>query len=171
MAIRSSPFLRKVVEAGEAQVDRLVSQLLGNDRFVASVQSVVSRTLDAKGTLDKRIRAGLATMNLPSTHDIDDLRQLLDEVGRSVGELAGKVEGLERAMAAQKPPAKATTARTQGKVASVAKPKAAGVQAKARPSKAGGAKAAGASARVKSKADAGVAAKGKTPAPKSTEGS
>lgn len=156
------------MEAGEAQLDRLVTQILGNDRFVASVQTVVSRTLDAKGTLDKRIRSGLATMNLPSTQDIEELRQQLDEVGRSVGELAGKLDGLERAVAAQRPAAKSTATRTQGKVAQGTKPKAAGA-GRATTAKAGAAKA---GARKAGSAKAGGAkTKAKTAAPKGPEGS
>lgn len=125
MAIRSSPFLKRVMEAGEAQVDRLVGQLWGNERFVAAVQSVVSRTLDAKGTLDKRIRAGLATMHLPTTQDVEELRAGLGEVRRMVEDLGEKVAKIEQALATQ-PATKAASTRTQGRVAKApAKPKAA----------------------------------------------
>lgn len=115
MAIRSNPFLRKMMEAGEAQIDRLVGQILSNERFVASVQTVVSRTLSAKGNLDRSIRAGLATMNLPSTRDIEDLRSRLDELDRSLADLGGKLSHVERTLSeAARAPKKASPAAGAG---------------------------------------------------------
>lgn len=111
MAFRSNPWVQKVVAAGEAQLDRLTSQILGNERFVAAVQTAVSRTLAAKGTMDKSIRAVLATMNLPSVQDIDDLRSRLDELDRSISELAAKISEVEKGIAAPAPKATRTRAK------------------------------------------------------------
>lgn len=107
MPIRSNPWVQKVMAAGEAQLDRLASQILGSERFISVVQTAVSRTLSARDMLDRSIRAVLATMNLPSVQDIDDLRRRLDELDRSISELADKLGQLEKAGAAPK------TARTR----------------------------------------------------------
>ena len=114
MGIRSNPVVRKVVEAGEAQVGRMANQLLSNERFVQAIQQIVSRTLSARGTLDKSLRSALATMNLPSTGDVDELRRRLDDIDRTVTELDGKLGRLEEALAGQKAaaaPAKKPAAR------------------------------------------------------------
>lgn len=102
MAIRRNPLVQKMMEIGEAQLDRLTTQILGNEKFVSAVQGIVSRSLSAKGTLDRSIRAALATMSLPSVKDIDDLRGRLDELDRSIGEIAAKLEKVEKGMGAQK---------------------------------------------------------------------
>lgn len=138
MAIRSNPWIQKVVSAGEAQVDRLVTQLLGNEKFVATVQSAVSRTLAAKGTLDKSIRGVLASMSLPSVKDIDDLRGRLDELDRSLGELGAKLDEVEKKIAAKPSAPRKTAAKTAAKAS---KPKASGGAAKKAPAKAAPAKA------------------------------
>lgn len=113
MAIRSNPLVQKMLELGEAQLDRLTTQILGNEKFVSAVQSIVSRSLSAKGTLDKSIRTVLATMSLPSVQDIDDLRGRLEELDRSVGELAAKLDKVEKAMA--KPASRTASRQTKAK--------------------------------------------------------
>lgn len=108
MGIRSNPVVKRVMEAGEAQVGRLAGQLLSNERFVQAIQQMVAGTLAAKGTLDKSLRGALATMNLPSTADVDELRRRLDDLDRTMTELDVKLGRLESKLGApQKEPAKA----------------------------------------------------------------
>jgi glycine cleavage system regulatory protein len=90
-----------------AQMNRLITQLLSNETFLATMQSLVSRTLAAKGSLDKSLRGALATMNLPSTGDVESLRKKLDDLDRTITELDAKFTRLEAAVAAPKPAKKA----------------------------------------------------------------
>lgn len=107
MASRSKTLVKRVMEVGEAQVDRVVGQLLANERFVAAIQGVVATSLAAKGSLDKSLRSALATMNLPSTADVAELGRRLDRLERVLAELDEKVGRLEAPPAAAKaPPAK-----------------------------------------------------------------
>jgi chromosome segregation ATPase len=92
---RSNPVLKRVMEASEAQVGRLASQLVSNERFIQAIQQIVAGTLAAKGTLDKSLRGALATMNLPSTRDFEELRRRLDDLDRTMTELDGKLDRLE----------------------------------------------------------------------------
>lgn len=87
--------MRKMVEAGEAGIGRLAGQLMGNDRFVAAVGAVVSKTLAAKGTLDKSLRAALASMNLPSSSDVEAVHRKLDELERALADLEARLSQLE----------------------------------------------------------------------------
>ncbi|HWV36964.1 MAG TPA: hypothetical protein VN033_00640 [Vulgatibacter sp.] len=105
MASRSKALVKRVMEVGEAQIDRVVGQLLANERFVGAVQGVVAGSLAAKGSLDKSLRSALATMNLPSTADVEELGRRLDRMERVLAELDEKLSRLEA-------PAKATKART-----------------------------------------------------------
>lgn len=102
---RSRNLVQRVMEAGEAQVDRVVGQLLSNEKFVSAVQSVVATTLAAKGTLDKSLRGALATMNLPSTADVAELGRRLDRLERVLAELDEKLGRLEAAPASPSEPA------------------------------------------------------------------
>jgi len=102
---RSRNLVQRVMEAGEAQVDRVVGQLLSNEKFVSAVQSVVATTLAAKGTLDKSLRGALATMNLPSTADVAELGRRLDRLERVLAELDEKLGRLEAASGAPAEPA------------------------------------------------------------------
>lgn len=109
MESRPRTLVKRVMEAGEAQVDRVVGQLLANERFVGAVQGVVATSLAAKGSLDKSLRGALATMNLPSTADVAELGRRLDRMERVLAELDAKLARLEspRATTEAARPAKA----------------------------------------------------------------
>ena len=87
--------MRKGVEAGEAGIGRLAGQLLSNERFVAAVQGIVTRTLAAKGTLDKSLRVALSTMNLPTTSDVEAVHHKLDELERLLSDLENRLAKVE----------------------------------------------------------------------------
>jgi hypothetical protein len=74
---------------------RMLEQVLTSERFVAAVQEISAATLAARGTLDRSLKAALASMNLPSTADVDELRRRLDDLDRLMTELHGKLERIE----------------------------------------------------------------------------
>jgi hypothetical protein len=76
-----------------------VTQLLTSERFVAAVQEISSRTLAARGTLDRSIKSALASMNLPSTADVAELRRRLDDLDRLMTELHAKLASIEQKVA------------------------------------------------------------------------
>ena len=86
--------MKKLVATGEERVGKLVQQLMSNERFVAGVQGMVTRALSAKGTLDRSLRGALAAMNLPSTGDVDALKEKIEDLERLLSQLEGKVDQL-----------------------------------------------------------------------------
>jgi polyhydroxyalkanoate synthesis regulator phasin len=92
--LKNNPVMKKLVATGEERVGKLAQQLLSNERFVAAVQTIVSRTLSAKGTLDKSLRTALSAMNLPSTGDLEILREKVDDLERLLSNVEAKVDQL-----------------------------------------------------------------------------
>ena len=90
--LKDNPMMKKLVATGEERIGKLVQQLMSNEKFVAGVQTIVSRGLSAKGTVDKSIRSALSAMNLPSTADLETLREKIDEVEKILGTLEGKID-------------------------------------------------------------------------------
>ena len=95
--LKDNPVMKKLVATGEQRIGKLAQQLLSNEKFVTAVQSLVSRTLSAKGTLDKSIRSALSAMNLPSTGDLEIVREKIDELERLLSSVEGKVDQLAEA--------------------------------------------------------------------------
>src|SRR3954451_5637646 len=89
--LKNNPVMKKLMETGEEHIGKLAQQLLSNEKFVTAVQGLVSRTLQAKGTLDGALRAALGAMNLPSTADIESLRSKVDDLERMLASVEGKV--------------------------------------------------------------------------------
>jgi polyhydroxyalkanoate synthesis regulator phasin len=92
--LKNNPVMKKLVATGEERVGKLVQQLMSNEKFVAGIQAIVSRALTAKGSLDKSIRTALSAMNLPSTGDVEHLREKLDELEKLLTQLESKVDRL-----------------------------------------------------------------------------
>jgi hypothetical protein len=91
-ALKDNPVMKRLMETGEERVGKLAQQLLSNERFVLAVQTLVSRTLAAKGTLDKSLRTALAAMNLPSTTDVEALMGKVEDLERLLGSVEKKLD-------------------------------------------------------------------------------
>ena len=92
--LKDNPMMKKLVATGEERIGKLVQQLMSNEKFVSGIQTILSRGLSAKGTVDKSIRSALSAMNLPSTGDLEVLREKIDEVEKLLGTLEGKIDQL-----------------------------------------------------------------------------
>lgn len=94
--IRNHPTVKRAIAAGEAQVGKIATQLLSNEKFVAGIQTIVSSALSAKGALDKQLKRALAAMNLPTTDDVDQLKAKLAELESLLDGLADKVSSIKK---------------------------------------------------------------------------
>ena len=57
-------------------------------------QSLVSKSLAAKGTVDKSLRSALSAMNLPSSADVESLRAKVEDLERLLTSVEKKVDAL-----------------------------------------------------------------------------
>lgn len=92
--LKDNPVVKKLVETGEERLGKIAQQLLSNEKFVAMVQGLVSRSLAAKGTLDATLRTALSAMNLPSTADVELLRSKVDDLEKLLASVESKVDTL-----------------------------------------------------------------------------
>ena len=95
--LKDNPMMRKLVATGEERIGKLVQQLMSNEKFVSGIQTIVSRGLSAKGTVDKSIRSALSAMNLPSTGDLEIVRDKIEELEKVLGQVEGKIDELMQA--------------------------------------------------------------------------
>jgi hypothetical protein len=95
--LKDNPVMKKLVETGEERLGKIAQQLLSNEKFVAMVQGLVSRSLAAKGTLDSALRTALSAMNLPSTADLELLRAKVDDLEKLLASVESKVDTLVNA--------------------------------------------------------------------------
>src|SRR5450432_2770601 len=92
--LKDNPMVKRLVETGEERVGKLASTLLSNETFVATVQSLVSKSLSAKGTVDKSLRSALAAMNLPSSADVESLKAKVEDLERLLTSVEKKLDAL-----------------------------------------------------------------------------
>ncbi len=94
--LKDNPVMKKLVATGEERIGKLAQQLLSNEKFVSALQSLVTRTLSAKGLLDKSIRSALSAMNLPSTADIETLKEKIEDLEQLLEGMESKVDQLAK---------------------------------------------------------------------------
>ena len=92
--LKNNPVMKKLVETGEERIGKIAQQLLSNEKFVTTVQTIVSRSLAAKGTLDKSLRTALSAMNLPSSADVETLKGKVEELEKLLSSVEGKLDTL-----------------------------------------------------------------------------
>lgn len=92
--LKDNPVMKKLVATGEERVGKLVQQLMSNEKFVAGVQTIMKSAFTAKGTMDKTLRGALAAMNLPSTGDVETLREKVEELEGLMEQIEGKLDAL-----------------------------------------------------------------------------
>ena len=101
--LKDNPVVKRLVETGEERLGKLAQQLMSNEKFIAALQTVISRSLAAKGTLDRSLRSALGAMNLPTTQDLEQLRTKVEDIERLLASVEQKVDAL--AQSNRKPPA------------------------------------------------------------------
>lgn len=92
--ITDSPVIKRMVELGEDQLNKITQQLLSNETFTQAIQSVVNNSLKAKGAVDKHVRIALSAMSLPSTDDVESLKSKLDGLEQSIDRIEKSLEKL-----------------------------------------------------------------------------
>lgn len=92
--LRKNPVVQKLMETGEERLGKLAQQLVSNEKFVATVQNLVNRSLAAKGTFDKSLQGALSAMNLPTTGDVDQIRSKVEDLERILSSVEAKVDAL-----------------------------------------------------------------------------
>lgn len=90
--ITDNPIFKRMMTTGEEQLGRLASQLVSNERFMASVQTAVSTALSAKGALDQQLASAMQAMHVPTLSDVKKVNDRLDELERIFEGLAQKVD-------------------------------------------------------------------------------
>ena len=95
--LKDNAVMKKLVATGEQRIGKLVQQLMSNEKFVSGIQTIVGRALSAKGSVDKSIRTALSAMNLPSTGDLETVREKIEELEKVLGQVEGKIDELMQA--------------------------------------------------------------------------
>lgn len=90
--LMDNPMMKRLVETGEERVGKMAQQLLSNEKFVLAIQTLVSRTLAAKGTLDKSLRGAMSAMNLPSTSDVESLQAKVEDLESMLASVEKKLD-------------------------------------------------------------------------------
>jgi hypothetical protein len=89
---------------------RVVTQLLSSERVMSGVQTVVSSALSAKATFDRGVRTAMQAVNLPTTHDVDELRRKLAELEAIIDGLSDHTRSADDGREAGEPEAPAKDA-------------------------------------------------------------
>ncbi|HEX9604654.1 MAG TPA: hypothetical protein VF973_12970 [Myxococcales bacterium] len=94
--LRDNPVLKKMIATGEERVGKLATQLLANEKLMGALQKTVSAALEAKGLVERNVQTVLATMNIPTSGDVQKLQGKIEELERVFEGLSAKIAELQK---------------------------------------------------------------------------
>lgn len=100
--ITDNPMFKKMMASGEEQLGRIAKELIGNEKFVQTLQGAVTTAIEAKGLLDRQVANTLAQLHVPTTQDMQKLNERLDELERIFEGLAQKVDDIAQKLEERK---------------------------------------------------------------------
>jgi len=103
-------FVEQMKSLGEEKVGQLAAKLLSNQKFVQGMQLVVSNSLEAKETLDRRVQVILGALGVPTAADHREIVERLEALERDLDEARDRNEALAADLAAMKTAALRSTA-------------------------------------------------------------
>ncbi|HET6438023.1 MAG TPA: hypothetical protein VFG59_08175 [Anaeromyxobacter sp.] len=85
-----SPSLRRVLNAGEERVGKVLGRLLASEAVTSGLQGLVSSAVKARDGFDRVLERALRATNLPSRTDLEALRHKLEELEATLEALAAR---------------------------------------------------------------------------------
>jgi hypothetical protein len=112
----SHPLLKKALAAGEEQFGKALGQVLSGDRAGTALQAMLAAAGQARERLDRALRAALDAAQVPSAHDVDELKRRLAEMEALLDGLSARLAREQGAAAEQEeagsaPPRRGTPPR------------------------------------------------------------
>jgi hypothetical protein len=84
-------WLDRVKQKGEERFTQMVGELLGNERFMSSLETALS----TKGYLERKVRTVLNTMSVASRLDVEELGSKLADVDRKLRQATKRLEVMQ----------------------------------------------------------------------------
>jgi len=86
------PVVKKAIAAGEEQAGRVVGKLLSSDAVAAGISNLLSAASAARATFDAGVQTALKAANLPSSNDVQALKQKIEELEALIDDLSARVD-------------------------------------------------------------------------------
>ena len=103
--------LKKVSGLGEEKLQKLIQELMNNEKIVITLMKVMQKTQEAKQTLDKNVQGALELINVPSKDDYNEIKKEITDISKKVNTLELKIDKLAKSLETKKEPVKKPTAK------------------------------------------------------------
>ncbi len=94
MADKHDSAVKTILGLGEEKMGEVVNQLLANEAFVSAVQKAITGSIGAKRSVDKGVATVLGMINVPTLEDIDKIRDKMNNLEDTIGEIGDRLEKL-----------------------------------------------------------------------------
>ncbi|MBI5526259.1 MAG: hypothetical protein HY897_07985 [Deltaproteobacteria bacterium] len=87
MPFKHDVVVKRIADRGEELIGKITNQVLGNEKFLAALQIIITQALATKSKVDKNVQHALSSLNLPSTADFE-------KIGQKIGDLEEMLDGI-----------------------------------------------------------------------------
>ena len=90
--VLKNPVVKKAIAAGEEQAGKVVGKLLASDAVATGLSNLLSAASAARATFDAGVQTALKAANLPSSGEVQALKQKIEELESLIDELSARVD-------------------------------------------------------------------------------
>jgi len=90
--VLKNPVVKKAIAAGEEQAGKVVGKLLASDAVATGLSNLLSAASAARATFDAGVQTALKAANLPSSSEVQALKQKIEELESLIDELSARVD-------------------------------------------------------------------------------
>jgi len=90
--VLKNPMVRKAIAAGEEQAGKVVGKLLSSESVATGIQNLLSAASAARATFDAGVQSALKAANLPSSGEVQALKQKIEELEALIDGLSARVD-------------------------------------------------------------------------------
>ena len=96
MPLSHDVVMKRVMDRGEELIGKITNQILSNEKFLAALQAIITRALATKGRVDRNVQHALSSLNLPSTADIDRIRDRIGDLEELLDGMNDRLKSIEK---------------------------------------------------------------------------
>jgi len=96
MPLSHDVVMKRVMDRGEELIGKITNQVLSNENFLAALQAIITRAVTTKGKVDRNVQHALSSLNLPSTADLEKIRDRIGDLEELLDGMNDRLKSIEK---------------------------------------------------------------------------
>ncbi len=96
MPLSHDVVVKRILDRGEELIGKVTNQVLSNEQFLTALQTIITRAVATKTRVDKNVQHALSSLNLPSTADLQKLRDRIGDLEELLDGMNDRLKSIDK---------------------------------------------------------------------------